>query len=210
MKLNPVAFPLALLPLALSAQTQLGVHEHGHGMLNLALDQQQLVLELSAPAADIVGFEHDAATDAEKAQLATAQDKLRQADSLFSLAPAAGCRLEKVELVADEHEDQDHHDDHDHDHKHKDKHAHGDHQDDDDHKDQDPHHDHDHAEAHGQDHSDVQVHYFYHCGQPDALNRIDVALFEQFPSFNRLEVQGILPSGQVAATLTPAQPQLSW
>jgi hypothetical protein len=114
MKLNPVAFPLALLPLALSAQTQLGVHEHGHGQLNLALEQQQLVLELTAPAADIVGFEHDAATDAEKAQLAAAQDKLRQADALFSLAPAAGCRLEKVELIEDKDEHGHDHKDHDH------------------------------------------------------------------------------------------------
>ncbi|WP_445398381.1 DUF2796 domain-containing protein [Zobellella sp. An-6] len=191
MKLSPIALGLALLPLGLSAQAQLGVHEHGHGQLNLALEQQHLVLELTAPAADIVGFEHEAATDAERAQQAAALEKIRQADALFTLTPAAACRLEKVELAGDEHDDHDHdqHDEHKHDDH--DQHAHG-----------DDHDDH--------DHSDVQVHYFYHCEQPQALNRIELSLFEQFPSFNRLEVQGILPSGQVAATLTPAQPQLSW
>ncbi|WP_375054979.1 DUF2796 domain-containing protein [Zobellella sp. DQSA1] len=208
MKLSPIALGLALLPLGLSAQTQLGVHEHGYGMLNLALEQGHLVLELTAPAADLVGFEHEAKTEAELAQQAAAMAKIRQADTLFTLSPAASCRLEKVELVKDEHDD--HHDDHKHDHDHHDehkhdhhdKHAHGN-----DHKDHDHDHDHDHDEH---AHSDVQVHYFYHCEQPQVLNRIDVALFEQFPSFNRIEVQGILPSGQVAATLTPEQTQLSW
>jgi len=34
-----------------------GAHEHGHGHLNLVLDGNQLMIELQAPAADLVGFE---------------------------------------------------------------------------------------------------------------------------------------------------------
>ena len=45
-----------------------GAHEHGHGHLNLVVDGDQLMIELQAPAADLVGFEHAAKSDEEKAQ----------------------------------------------------------------------------------------------------------------------------------------------
>ncbi|MGL4932766.1 MAG: ZrgA family zinc uptake protein, partial [Aeromonas sp.] len=49
-----------------------GAHEHGHGQLNLVVDGDQLMIELQAPAADLVGFEHAAKSDEEKAQYAKA------------------------------------------------------------------------------------------------------------------------------------------
>jgi len=40
-----------------------GAHEHGHGHLNLVVDGDQLMIELQAPAADLVGFEHAAKSE---------------------------------------------------------------------------------------------------------------------------------------------------
>jgi len=70
-----------------------GAHEHGHGHLNLVVDGNQLMIELQAPAADLVGFEHAARSDEDKAQHARAMARLQQPDTLFRLDPAAGCKL---------------------------------------------------------------------------------------------------------------------
>ena len=71
----PVTALLACLPLivgsiALTADTkhrEAGAHAHGHGKVNIAIEGQRLSIELEAPGADIVGFEHEAKTAAEKA-----------------------------------------------------------------------------------------------------------------------------------------------
>lgn len=89
-------------------------HEHGHGQLNLVLDGNLLLLELSAPAADLVGFEHAAQNDDEKARMAQAMDRLKQAETLFVLAPGAGCTLALQEIKAG-HDEHDHDGDHHHD-----------------------------------------------------------------------------------------------
>ncbi|GHA10032.1 DUF2796 domain-containing protein [Oceanisphaera arctica] len=194
MSLKPFAFAMPLLPFSLFAQSLPGVHEHGFGRLSLALDQQQLVLELLAPAADIVGFEHLPADDTEQAQLTAALSRVQQAEMLFSLPETAACRLIDSQLVEegahshelDEHEQTDHHD---HAHEAADEHEH--------HEDEDGH-------------NDVLVQYRYQCQQPQALNSLSTTLFEQFPSLTRVELQGIVPSGQIASTLTPNQPAFSW
>jgi len=48
-------------------QRQAGAHEHGRGTLNIALEGTRLSMELEAPGADIVGFEHRAKTKKQKA-----------------------------------------------------------------------------------------------------------------------------------------------
>lgn len=175
------ALPLVLLSPALTAQPGLGVHEHGVGRLSLALQEQHLVLELMAPAADIVGFEYHPVTDEEQARYRAGLERLQQADALFTLPAAAGCRLERVALA-----EQEPHSEHEHEH------------------------DNGEGDEHQAGHNDILVHYAYHCEQPQALQRLDLALFETFSSFNRIELQAILPTGQLAATLTPEQPQAHW
>nr|WP_298718860.1 DUF2796 domain-containing protein [uncultured Oceanisphaera sp.] len=176
----------------------------------MAQDQQQLVLELLAPAADIVGFEHAPADDAEQAQLTAALSRVQQADTLFSLPEAAACRLIDSQLVEedahahelDEHTVADHHD---HAHEGADEHAHhgSEHA-----ADHEHHEHHEHHDEHG--HNDVLVQYRYQCRQPQALNSLSTSLFEQFPSLTRVELQGIVPAGQIAGTLTAEQPAFSW
>ncbi|WP_349921085.1 DUF2796 domain-containing protein [Aeromonas veronii] len=164
-----------------------GAHEHGHGHLNLVLDGNQLMIELQAPAADLVGFEHAAKTDAEKAQYAKAMAQLKQPDALFRLDPAAGCTLAQQEINAPKEEH-----DHDHDHDHDKADA-------------------DHDEHHHEDgHADLGAMYTYNCQTPAKLTGLEATLFTVYPSLEKLSVQGILPTGQTAAELTPSANKLSW
>ena len=180
---------------------QLDVHQHGFGILSLALNEQQLVLELLAPAADIVGFEHAPQNIEQEQQQAAAFTRVQDANLLFTLPKQAQCSFIKSELLVQD-EDELHEDAHEHakpDAHQDEAHTH----------DQHPDHDHeDDHEEHG--HSDVLVKYHYQCLQPHALTRLDTQLFEQFASLNHLELQGIVASGQVAATLTPAQAGAAW
>ncbi|HAT6345968.1 DUF2796 domain-containing protein [Aeromonas hydrophila] len=165
-----------------------GAHEHGHGHLNLVLDGNQLMIELQAPAADLVGFEHAAKSDEEKAQYAKAMAQLKQPDALFRFDPAAGCKLTQQELQAAK-EDHDH--DHDHDHQ----------------KSDGKHDEHQHDDA---GHADMGAMYTYTCATPAKLTGLEATLFSVYPSLEKLSVQGILPSGQTAAELTPSANKLSW
>ncbi|MFM5153029.1 DUF2796 domain-containing protein [Aeromonas hydrophila] len=169
-----------------------GAHEHGHGHLNLVLDGNQLMIELQAPAADLVGFEHAAKSDEEKAQYAKAIAQLKQPDALFRFDPAAGCKLTQQELQAAK---EDHHHDHDHDHDH-------------DHQQSDGKHDEYHHDDAG--HADMGAMYTYTCATPAKLTGLEATLFSVYPSLEKLSVQGILPSGQTAAELTPSANKLSW
>ncbi|MDX7901198.1 DUF2796 domain-containing protein [Aeromonas media] len=167
-----------------------GAHEHGHGHLNLVVDGNQLMIELQAPAADLVGFEHAAKSEEEKAQYAKAVARLQQPDALFRLDPAAGCKLTQQELQAAK-EDHDHEHDHDHDHD----------------KAASDEHEHHHDEA---DHADMGAMYTYTCATPAKLTGLEATLFSLYPSLEKLSVQGILPTGQTAAELTPSANKLSW
>ncbi|MDF2489404.1 MAG: hypothetical protein K0S77_2026 [Pseudomonas sp.] len=66
-------------------------HEHGVASLNVALDGNTLELELDTPAMNLVGFEHAASSDADKAKVAAVRQQLEQPLALFGLAQDAGC-----------------------------------------------------------------------------------------------------------------------
>ena len=169
-----------------------GAHEHGHGHLNLVVDGNQLMIELQAPAADLVGFEHTAKSDEEKAQYAKAVARLQQPDALFRFDPAAGCKLTRQELQAAK-------EDHDHEHEHEHEHEHD--------KADGAHDEHHHDDA---GHADMGAMYTYTCATPAKLNGFEATLFSLYPSLEKLSVQGILATGQTAAELTPSANKLSW
>lgn len=70
---------------------QHGAHEHGGGQLNVAVEQKSLMIDLSLPAMNIVGFEHPANDDKERSLVAQAADQLRDGMRLFVPSPAAKC-----------------------------------------------------------------------------------------------------------------------
>lgn len=73
-------------------------HVHGAGKLNVAIEGDTVSIELSAPADDIVGFEHPATTPEDKAAVAKAVAALKDGAGLFVFPAAAGCRLEEAKV----------------------------------------------------------------------------------------------------------------
>ena len=73
-----------------------GKHEHGTTNLGIAVEGTSLTLELDAPAANFLGFEHPPASEAEKQQLAKVLNLLRDGEALFGTPPGAACRLQSA------------------------------------------------------------------------------------------------------------------
>jgi hypothetical protein len=94
--------------------------------LNAVLDGNTLELEMESPAMNLVGFEHAASSDADKARVAATRTELESPLALFALPEAAGCKVASQELESPLFGAADHHDEHaeGHDHEHSDVHAH--------------------------------------------------------------------------------------
>ena len=128
-----LALPFALLPLALAhahdehdhdhQHGSLGAHQHGVASLNVALDGNTLELELDSPAMNLVGFEHAASSDADKAEVAAVRQQLEQPLALFGLAQDAGCSVSAKDLQSPLFGDASA-TGHEHAHEHTDIHAH--------------------------------------------------------------------------------------
>ncbi|MFQ6574979.1 DUF2796 domain-containing protein [Pseudomonas sp. UM16] len=128
-----LALPFALLPLAVAyahedhdhdhdhAHGSLAAHDHGVARLNVALDGKTLELELESPAMNLVGFEHAATSDADKAKVAAVRAQLEKPLVLFNLANVAQCsesdQVLESPLFDDKHEVK-------HEHEHSEIHAH--------------------------------------------------------------------------------------
>ena len=181
-----LALPFALLPLAVAhagdehdhdhEHGSLGAHEHGVGRLNAALDGQTLELELESPAMNLVGFEHAATTEADKAKVAAVRAQLEKPLELFNLPKAAGCVIAKLELESPLFGDK---------------------------PDADDDHDHDAKDEHHHDHSEIHAHYRFTCSSSGALKTLDLAnIFNTFPATQKIQVQLISPSGQQGVEVT--------
>lgn len=128
-----LALPFALLPLhaaqaanhehshahAHEEHASLDAHEHGVASLNVALDGQTLEIQLQSPAMNLVGFEHEAKSDADKAKVTAARQHLEQPQALFALPIEAKCALQDSELDSPlfgghAHEEHEHADEHGH------------------------------------------------------------------------------------------------
>lgn len=199
-----------LLPTALVAQEtrDLDAHEHGHSALNIAIEGNDLAMELEAPGADIVGFEYVASTDADRAKIAAAIAMLSDPLSLFVLPAAAGCTVVSVEAAL-EGADKDHdHDDHA-EHKEDKDHAGHDHDDHahDDHGHEEHGHE-DHAEDKSAVHSEFHAEYRLTCTDPSAIDGIGFAFFEVFPNAVEIDVQLVSDRGAQGLDVSRDAPQL--
>ncbi len=181
----------ALLPLtgANAAETEHrehGAHEHGHGKFNVAIEGKTLAMELIAPGADIVGFEHKAESDADKQALAAGRKTLSDLAKVVTLPAAAGCILKNASV---EVETEEKHDDHDHAEK-KDDHDHAKKKDDHDHGKTAEHKD---EEAHGEFHAEYQL----TCSAPEKLTGMTFVYFDTFKAAEELDVTVIGPKQQL-------------
>lgn len=78
---------------------ELGPHVHGAGTLKIAVEGNKVLMDFSAPANDIVGFEHQPTTPEQKQALAAATESLKKPFALFGLPGEAGCTLASVEVL---------------------------------------------------------------------------------------------------------------
>jgi len=225
-KLSPLA---ALVALTISHSVvaeegfrQHDAHVHGEVELNIAQDGQELLIEITAPGADVVGFEHAPENDQQKQTLAQAVKTLNSANLVFSLTQAADCQLSHYSVshtLEDKHGEHDHdehhdhkgHDDHDHD-EHHDHKGHDDH-DHDEHHDHKGHDGHDHDEHHDHKghsgHGEFTVEYHYQCGDITKLNAIETSWFKLFPATEALKVNLLTDEKQEALRLQPKQSVIS-
>lgn len=181
-------------------QRQLGPHDHGHGTLNIAIEGNSVEMELEVPGADIVGFEHEATTPEQKAQIETAETKLKDALKQFVLPSAASCKVTKANVGIEAEAE------HEHEHNHdKGKDAHEDHAHDaDGHKDE--HEDHDHEG--GGHHNEFKVTYALECADTDQIGAIHFAYFKSFPNARALSVTVVSEKRQGSYEVTAASPDL--
>lgn len=188
------------VPAAAEEARHADAHVHGVSHLQIAVEGARVEMELRAPGADIVGFEHAAASDADKAAQEKALVRLRAPAALFGLAGCTAVEV-KAHVGAEGREhDEDAHDDHDDDH------------------DDDAHHDEHEAEGHEEDehdahedegeaasHSEFHGIYALDCDAPVTAVSL-AAFFDAFPNAEEVEVEAITDSGARAAEATRAAP----
>lgn len=171
-------------------------HVHGLARMNLAVDGQEVEIELDSPLANFVSFEHEPETDAQKQEVRAMAATLQKAETLFILPVEAKCRLEKVsleseaigdELLSTEKPGQA---------ESKHEHSHDGHS-------------HDEHEEHGE-HGDIEVEISFVCLAPEKLNGMTVDLFRAFPDLHKVEVQMVTSGKQGAAELVPESNALRW
>ncbi|MGF1693110.1 zinc uptake protein ZrgA [Photobacterium kagoshimensis] len=207
-----------------SEYRQHGAHVHGVVELNIAQDANALLVEITAPGADVVGFEHAPKNDEQKKALDSALKTLAQPLQLLTFSTGAQCTLvdtlvtETLTAHDDKHAHHDHdshdHDEHahhDHDSHDHDEHAHHDH-DSHDH-DEHAHHDHD---SHDHDcncdgqHGEFSAQYTFNCDNIETLTDMQSDWFKHFTSTEKITIQAITNKGQKAGQLTPAQTQFTF
>ncbi|KQM79584.1 hypothetical protein ASE76_15710 [Xylophilus sp. Leaf220] len=176
----PAALLLALPAPWAQAPAQ-HAHEHGRARLDLAVEGDTLTLALESPLDSLVGFERAPRTEAERQRVAQMVARLRAADALFAVDPAAGCTLAEVQLesaalglgAATAAAQQD-------------------------------------RNAGAAAHADLDATLRFQCRQADRARFVDIGLFAAFPGLRAVEVQAATPQGQFRRTLTPRAPRLGW
>jgi hypothetical protein len=191
------AITAATLALAASASVWAhspGAHVHGLAVLEIAIDSETVQVNLITPLHNLVGFEHAPGNEKQRQAVKSMASKLRQAGNLFILAPAAQCRSTAVQLessvlspdllmavpsVG----------------KRADTNAGG------------PGNA-SKTEREGP-HGELEVTWQFQCSNPQALQGMDVKLFEAFPGLQRLDVRITSPKGQASARLSPLSTRIS-
>lgn len=189
------SFALVLSPaFAEDQHRELGAHVHGHGTLNIAIEDKRVALELEVAGMDVVGFEHAASTPEQKAAVDKAKGLLEKPLDVFALPAAAGCSAAEAKVVIETEA----HGDHDHDHDKGD--AKGDH-------DHDGH-DHDHGDKAEGGHSHFHATYALDCTSPAELTTITFNYFKLFPGAKELTVNVVGAKGQSSYEVSRDKPAL--
>jgi hypothetical protein len=90
----------ALLSSAVGAHAAGHAHVHGVAKLDIAVEATKLILQMESPLDNLLGFERAPRTDAERKQTDALIAKLKAAEGLFKIDPAAQCTLANVALAS--------------------------------------------------------------------------------------------------------------
>jgi len=204
---------------------QLEAHQHGVTKLNLVKVGSEVAIEIIAPGADLMGFEHEAKTEQEKQAFAQAKASLENPFKLFSFNSEAQCVIQQsaIETSFTEHEEHEHEEEHakhdEHEHEHEDEHAKHDgheHEHEEEHAKHDEH-EHEHEEEHakheeheheGEGHREFTASYHYVCQQD--VKSLETQWFAVFPASEKLDVQLINEDKQQSLQLDKDHAQLSF
>ena len=158
-------------------------HVHGHGKLMIAQEGTHWQLEFTLPAADMVGFEHAAHNEQDKAHLHDIAEKLASPANVFT-TKGGDCQIaeQEVDLPAAGHHEEAHEEMHEHEHE-----AHSEHE---------------------ASHADVSLQYQLQCSGD--LQSLTLRLFELAPSLGEIEAQWIVNAGQGQTELSPSKRELVW
>jgi hypothetical protein len=168
------------MPSMAEEHRQLGPHQHGHGALNIAIDNDEIAMDLDAPGADILGFEHEPSTPEQKEAFEAGKAKLAEALSIFKMPAAAGCEIKEAKVaIENEHED----------------------------KSQEGAKASSHDKDEGR-HFDISAEYKLKCKAVTKLSAIDFEYFKAFPGAQVLEVTIITPKGQNKFEVVRDRPRL--
>lgn len=206
---------------------QHGAHVHGQANAFVVLEGRNLSVVVESPAANIVGFEHRAATEEQRAIVLAAQETLEQSERVLKIQ-GGDCQLQAAETDVSQllREDAEPHSDHGHHHhehhaaskhdtkgeqpkhSHKEAHQHASNERS-SHKAADSSKEHGHKHEHGEHrHADVSVNYEFVCAQPDRIERLQFTAFEAFSGIEKITAQWINDAGQGASDLGPRSPIL--
>lgn len=185
-----------------------GAHEHGRGSLNIAIDGDMAGFDMRVPGADIIGFEHAARTDEQKAKLEAAKEFLGNPLKVAAPPPAADCTAGEsfVHYTKDpEHAamHQKHHGGGGHGGGNE---KHGDHHEGKEHHG--GHHGAHHEGHHGyqEGHAEFHLGFQLQCLSPEKLTSVTVGYFEQFPNAQSLLVRIATANGQTQKVVTRENP----
>jgi len=196
-KLGLAALALASAPaVAGDEHRQLGPHEHGHGTLNIAVENNQLSIDLDVPGMDLLGFEHTPSTPEQKASATAAEATLKDALALFKVPAAAGCSVHEAKVTIEaETEDEHGAEPKDADKKpDADKHEPGKHE--------------PGKHVAGEAHNDYNATYVLNCAKSSEITSIAFDYFAKFPGAKALTVNIVSKSAQKSYEVTREQPVL--
>ncbi|WP_299981596.1 DUF2796 domain-containing protein [uncultured Pseudoteredinibacter sp.] len=143
----------------------ISAHKHGEAEMSIAMEGEDVEIDLQSSAADIVGFEHKAHKEDEKLQLAQAKLTLQAARSIFQFE-GGDCKLleqssdfsaveDKISNIAD--------------------HIHTTHI----------------NIPEAKQHSDISAHYHFKCTNIGSLKSLSININEIFPAIEKTDVSWI-------------------
>ena len=159
------------------AAKQLDAHEHGHGTLSIAIeDEHTAIIELEAPAESIYGFEHKAKSTKDKQAQAKDLEKLKNHfKDMVQLDPKLGCNYtnDKINVMSHADEEAEEHDDHEDDH---------------------------HVARKGE-HSEVHATFTVKCREPLYGHKVNFQITKVFPRLKKVNVQVLSKHQQTSKTI---------